>query len=212
MLKGESNTSMKLPWLTLLTGVVAVLVFVSPVGVASGLQLDRGAVFQGAYWQLLTGHLTHWSFDHLIWDLAMFGILGVLVEARSRKAWIRLNLISALAVSLSVIFIQAELEFYRGLSGLDMALAGYWFVVMFQDCRLKGRSNESWMWGAALVLLFSKALFEIVLGNALFVSNLGDGVVNVPLAHLAGAAVGVVFWRYDRKGARSALCLSRGHL
>lgn len=182
---------MQLPWLTLSTGAVAVLIFLAPDSIVSGLPLDRDAFFRGAFWQPLTAHLTHWNLDHLIWDVVMFGIVGALVEMRSRKAWLLLNLISALAISGAVLLFRPDLHYYRGLSGLDMALAGFGVFVMFQDSRMNRFSKERWMWGGALILLCVKPLVEIVLGNALFVSKLGEGVENVALTHLLGVVVGI---------------------
>ena len=104
-----------------------------------------------------------------------------------------MNLISAALISFSVLVIRPDLQFYRGLSGLDMALAGYWFLAMFRDSMSKRAVGEQWMWGGALALLFIKPLVEIVRGSALFVSDLGAGVENVALAHLMGVVAGVGF-------------------
>ena len=121
----------------------------------------------------------------------MFGLVGALVEIRSRKAWIWVNLISAVLISFSVLVFRPDLQFYRGLSGLDMALAAYWILAMFRDSMAKRVISERSMWGGALVLLFSKPLIEIAIGSALFVSDLGAGVENVALAHFVGVVAGV---------------------
>ena len=180
----------RLPWLTLLTGAVAVLIFLSAEVGASVLQWDREAFLGGAWWQALSAHWVHWNFEHLLWDLAMFGIVGSLVEIRSRKAWLRVIVVSVLAISGAVLAFRPDLRFYRGLSGLDMALAAYWIFISFRESRRKGL-NEQWLWGLGLVLLFSKALFETALGKAIFVGDLGLGIQNVAMAHLVGAFVGV---------------------
>ncbi len=77
----------------------------------------------------------------------MFGLVGALVEIRSRKAWIWVNLISAVLISFSVLVFRPDLQFYRGLSGLDMALAAYWILAMFRDSMAKRVISERWMWG-----------------------------------------------------------------
>ena len=191
MLVGKDSPSLRLPWLTLLTGAAAALLFLAPESWTSILQLDRNAIAQDGFWQLFTGHLTHWNASHFIWDVVMFGLVGAMVEIRSRKAWIWVNLISAVLISFSVLVFRPDLQFYRGLSGLDMALAGYWVLAMFRDSLAKRVISERWMWGGALVLLFSKPLIEIAMGSALFVSDLGAGVENVALAHLVGVVAGV---------------------
>lgn len=48
-----------------------------------------------------------------------------------------------------------------------------------------------------LLALSAKICYELSTGGALFVSNLGEGVVLLPSAHLAGLATGVL-WFYAR--------------
>ncbi|MGY8695698.1 MAG: hypothetical protein ACKVGW_16080, partial [Verrucomicrobiia bacterium] len=66
MLVVKDSPLRQLPWLTLLTGAVAALLFLAPESSASILQLDSYAFAQGSLWQLFTGPLTHWSASHFI--------------------------------------------------------------------------------------------------------------------------------------------------
>ena len=83
-----------------------------------------------------------------------------------------------------------EMESYRGLSGLDTALFG----LVVAD--LLGRRLVERDWNSAilfLLLLFglvTKMATEIGLGTNLFVSD--TSFVPVPLAHLIGAATGLL--------------------
>lgn len=191
MLKGGNRESWKLPWLTVLTGAVVILIHWAPDYWGRALQLDRSLIGLGTFWQLFTAHLTHWNASHLIWDVAMFGMVGTLVEMRSRSDWLMTIAVSAFLIPISVLLLRPDLQYYRGLSGLDMALAGYWLATQFQECRTKGRLNEKGMWAIALVLLLAKPLVELASGEALFVSDLGAGIENVALAHFVGALVGL---------------------
>lgn len=189
MWKDGNSLIARLPWLTLLTGVAALLIFLGPVEWALGLQLDRGDLGIRSAWQLFTGHLIHWNANHLIWDIAVFGTVGSLVEMRSRSDWLGLCLASAVAISISFLVWVPDLQFYRGLSGIDMALVGFWMCSQLRESPRKLR----WMWRVGLMLVIAKPLIEIILGQALFVSDLGTGVRNVPLAHLVGVSVGIFF-------------------
>jgi len=195
MWKDGNSRFMRLPWLTLLAGAAALLLFIGPVEWSLGLQLDRSDWGIRTVWQSITGHLTHWNGNHLAWDLAVFGMVGAFVEIRSRRVLLRLILLSGAAISLAVLAWLPEIQYYRGLSGVDMALVGYWLCVQLKE----SRSVRRWMWGIGLALSVAKPLVEIILGEAMFVTDLGAGVSNVPLAHLVGAGVGVAIACADRR-------------
>lgn len=189
MWKEGNSKNARLPWLTLLSGAVAFLVFLAPESVGAALQLDRNDSGFALCWHVITSHLTHWNFEHLLWDMAVFGVVGSMVERRSRSVWLGLFLASAVAISISFLIWVPDLQFYRGLSGVDMAFVGYWIVFQLKESPRKLR----WMWRMGLLLVVVKPLAEILFGQALFVSDLGPGNRNVPLSHLIGAGVGVLF-------------------
>ncbi len=84
-------------------------------------EFDRAAIAEGQLWRLLTGHLTHWNFDHLGWDLATFLGLSIICLQRSPRSTIACWFGSALAISLCIWQWQPEIFLYRGLSGIDSA-------------------------------------------------------------------------------------------
>ncbi len=187
--KEGNSENARLPWLTMLSGAVAFLIFLAPESVGAAWQLDRGSSVFALCWQSITSHLTHWNFEHLVWDLAVFIVVGSMVERRSRNVWLGLFLASAVAISISFLIWVPDLQFYRGLSGIDMAFVGYWIGFQLKGSPRKLRG----MWGMGLLLVVAKPLAEILFGQALFVSDLGPGNRNVPLAHLVGAGVGALF-------------------
>ncbi len=187
MWKGGSKALAGLPWLTLSVGAASLLIHFGPLSWVLELQRDRSELDVGALWRMATAHLVHWNADHLFWDLAVFGIAGTAVERRSRRDWFVLGLASAVAVSLAVWVWLPEIRYYRGLSGVDMAFVGFWVCLRMKEApRRAGR-----VWGVGLFVLLAKPLFEIATGSTLFVSDLGPGVSNVPLAHLVGLGVGI---------------------
>ena len=86
------------------------------------LQYSRSELGNGALWQIITGHLTHWNLNHLIADLAVFGLLGSMVESKSRKSFIVLHAGSAVLISASVYIMLPGIEHYRGPLGIAWRL------------------------------------------------------------------------------------------
>jgi rhomboid family GlyGly-CTERM serine protease len=180
----------KLPFLTFALGAYAWVVFASP-SLTSELEFSRDALAGGELWRLFTGHLTHFSAEHLRWDLLVFVALGALVELRSRAHFVCCVVGGALLISLGVWWLQPQFVTYRGLSGIDSALFAYVAV----DVLVLGWAERRWhvagAAAAALVLFLAKVMFEVVFGQTVFVSA-GDTFDPVPLAHLLGAVVGAV--------------------
>jgi rhomboid family GlyGly-CTERM serine protease len=148
------------------------------------LELDRAAVARGEVWRLLTGHWTHWTVDHLVWDSLGFVVLAVLCETRVSRGRLLLGVAgSALAVSAGVWFLP-EIEHiarYRGLSGIDSAL----FVLLAVSLM-----RERPLAGLALAAFLGKSAWEVATGSTLFVQT--GSFVPVPLAHLVGGAWGLI--------------------
>ena len=60
-----------MPVVTVTLALAAVAVQLIP-GWAAAWQYERAAIAAGQWWRMLTGHLTHWNMDHLLWDVLMF--------------------------------------------------------------------------------------------------------------------------------------------
>ncbi|MBI4229471.1 MAG: rhombosortase [Planctomycetes bacterium] len=160
-------------------------------GAGSTLCLDRAAARQGETWRLLTGHWTHGSADHLLWDALAFLVLSWACERREGALRLCAFLgTSALAISLAVLCGLPALDSYRGLSGIDSAL----FVWLAAGERTRaartGEGAHSALWAGALAAFLAKAAREVLHGGTIFVDSEGAGLVPVPLAHLVGAALG----------------------
>jgi rhomboid family GlyGly-CTERM serine protease len=185
-----SRAVKRFPLLTFATAAFALAVHASPQ-LTLAFQLDRKALAAGNLWLLATGHFTHFGADHLLWDLIAFLAFGSLVEMRSRRAWCYCLMIGALVVSAGVSWLQPQIVFYRGLSGLDSAL--FAFVVtdlIHEGWRARDRIMMT-LGAAALAGFLVKCAYELASGQAFFVES-GDAFQPVPLAHLLGAVVGVL--------------------
>jgi rhomboid family GlyGly-CTERM serine protease len=142
----------------------------------SSLELQRG----GAAWRIVTCHFTHFTYEQLAWDALVFLILGIACARRNRGAFQATLLASIIVVPIGVLAFAPNVTTYRGLSGLDSAL----FALL-----LTMESRRSRLVALCAIAFAMKLLFEMTTGSTVFVS--AAGFVPVPVAHLAGAMVGL---------------------
>jgi rhomboid family GlyGly-CTERM serine protease len=155
----------------------------------------------GVY-RLMTCHWLHWSANHLMWDVAMFAVLGSLCERRSRGRFLGTLLVSAIAIPLVVMAVHLELGSYRGLSGIDSALFGLLVAEHFvAESRARNWVSAA-MFGLMGASLFVKIALEIHAQANLFVSD--TSFTPVPLAHLVGAIVGLAIGAWSRRSSLTA--------
>ena len=103
------------------------------VPLATYLELDPDAVRRGEWWRLLSGHLTHFSTDHLLWCVLAFFGLGVAAERFGRTRTLACIYASAIAISIATLYALPDLSAYRGLSGITSALFGLLAVTIGRD-------------------------------------------------------------------------------
>ncbi len=176
---------------SLLLALAAVLIALLP-DAAELLQYDAANNTQA--WRWLTGHLTHWSFEHLLWDVLAFGVLALLAERESRGAMLACCIGSALAISAALAWGMPDIGQYRGLSGVDSAL----FVLVAVQAWRRGERGWKIAAAAALLAFAGKLGFEIATGHTLFVSQWSPDVAPLPLVHAIGGTVGAavgVAWK-----------------
>ena len=149
--------------------------------------LTPSALAHGELWRLWTGHLVHFGGAHLRGDLLAFLVWAALLERESRAALGRVLLLGAPLLSLSVLLAYPGLTQYRGLSGLDCSLV----VALIFRRGLANQRRRS-LGVVCLACFAAKCGYELVTGHAILAPDLGAGVKLLPLAHLFGAAFGVV--------------------
>ena len=167
---------------TLVISILALISFINPLPAI--LQFDRTQPWE--LWRWITCHLTHWSADHLFWDLLVFAAIGAVCERLDRRRFVWTLALSAPSISLAVALCQPQLQSYRGLSGIDSTLFG-----LLGGQLLRSRQQTQRTIIAATVLLFTiKLAIEMLTGGAVFVDSHRAGFAPVPLAHAVGAVVG----------------------
>jgi membrane associated rhomboid family serine protease len=134
-----------------------------------------------SFYEIVTCHFLHWSVHHFVWDAIAFVALGIACARRDLAATLMTLAVAILVIPLAVTAFAPEVAVYRGLSGLDSALFAFLVVQL--------RSRIAVVFGVAFL---AKILFELTTGTAFFATNLGEGIVAVPVAHIAGAIVGAI--------------------
>lgn len=175
------------PWtLAVLVAAIAATAggFASP-RVAGALIAD-GRIAEGQLWRTVTGPLVHATWGHLVRDLALVAIAGVAYEARLRT---RRAVLFAAGLVLPAIAVLArdDARWYCGLSGLSHALLAA--ALAYEAVARRGRARAIVVGLGAVIA--GKPVHELVTGAPAFAMSLGDGIVQVPLAHLVGALVGI---------------------
>ncbi len=178
----------RFPFLTAALTALALAIWALP-GASTALQFERCALAAGELWRAVTGHWTHWSTDHLIWDLIVFAVFGALVERHSRRRFVAIAATSALAISAAVWLFAPQLTQYRGLSGIDSALFAAFFARLLRDAWRERSLLEAIVPVLALLGFVVKSAYELTTGATLFVATT-SAFTTVPLAHLVGAVVG----------------------
>lgn len=193
-LTSSSRTAGRLPGASLLLALPALLFYLPDW--AARLQFDRGAAAHGEVWRLVTCHWTHWSPDHLLWDLAAFVLLAAICESwgpQGRKALLAAVAASALAIPVVLWIAVPAMERYRGLSGIDSALFVLAAVLVFRgEIEPIGRIGRIGRMAAVLAIagFLGKAAWESATGTTLFTDSAGS-FVPAPLAHLVGGVCGL---------------------
>ncbi|WP_250656967.1 rhombosortase [Alkalimarinus coralli] len=143
----------------------------------------RGAIAAGEWWRVLTGHLDHLNWRHLLMNglclallLALFRPLGK--PSRTLCLW----LVASLLISLLMWFFSPGIRWYVGLSGSLYALVVYAIAT--------DTSYPMIFRLFALGLTVFKVVMEQINGDISFMTQWVSGPVAVD-AHLYGVIVGV---------------------
>lgn len=110
----------RVPILPLFIVAVAVIVWLNPA-LSRFAIYDRSAVLRGEIWRLLTAPWVHFTPSHLAYDALALGLAGMLIAWRRYGSIGWLCGLTPLLTGLVLLWLQPELQFYGGLSGLATA-------------------------------------------------------------------------------------------
>jgi len=187
------------PWLTL-----AIVLLTVGLGSRGAFELDRAAVAGGEWWRMLTGQLVHYGRAHAVGDILGFAGWAAIIEWRSRRLWLAAMAASLAIIGAGILLFCPEVTHYRGLSGVDLALATIVLCVLGASPRIRRLRGGRALVGFAAAVYIAKLVFELVTGHAILAPDLGLHVALLPAAHVLGAVAGLlafVGWSHWRHGA-----------
>lgn len=148
------------------------------------LRFDRSGVLNGELWRLISGHFVHLGWSHLV--LNVFGLILIWLlfnKTASDRRWLSVLLVSAMGISLLLLWLNPNLQWYVGLSGVLHAL----FVFGSLNEISMGRKS-SWI---LLAVVSGKLVWEQISGPLPGSEQSAGGNVIVD-AHLYGAILGLL--------------------
>jgi rhomboid family GlyGly-CTERM serine protease len=148
------------------------------------LRYDRAAIAGGEIWRLLSGHFVHLGWSHVLLNGAGLLLIAYLVAAFfSLRQWVAIVSIVVVGTDLGFWFLEPQLNWYVGLSGLLHGL-----LVAGTIRGIRERLPEFWF---LLAFLAGKLAYEQVLGPIPGSEDASGGNV-VVAAHLYGAFSGAL--------------------
>lgn len=156
--------------------------------IAPILRYDRAAIFAGEGWRLLSAHLVHLSWLHVLANLAALALLVLVLGRHARaRAWLAVAVVSALGVGVGLLWLSPEVEWYVGLSGV---LHGLFVYGAMRAWPTRPRIAAFILIGMAVKLTLEFAM-ELWAGDDWPTLALAGPVITA--AHRYGASAGVIW-------------------
>ncbi len=181
----------RIPIWTLGMITTAFIVYTIP-GLSSQIVYDRSAILSGEGWRLITGHWVHFSFSHLLYNLATLGIVGWIIERQRYPYYQYLCILSAFLIGAALLTIQPDIHFYGGLSGIVCGT-----IVYLTLHGLKETGAWKWICLTVFLLTICKILIESMTGQFTVVTTSSSSFIPVPLSHLVGGLTGFFIFLLD---------------
>ncbi len=84
-----------------------------------GLRYERAAIAAGEFWRLVSGHFVHLGSSHVALNMAGLGLVWYLVgNTLNRVQWVGVMALGIIIIDLGFWFLNPELQWYVGLSGV----------------------------------------------------------------------------------------------
>lgn len=148
------------------------------------LRYERGAILdEGEVWRLVSGHLAHLGWRHLLLNGAGLVLVWLLTGiGMTAGQWMAATVVTLAGIDLGFLLLEPELGWYVGLSGLLHGLLAAGLVAGFA-----ARPIESVLIGAGLIV---KVTYEQLAGPMPGSAEMAGGDVIVS-AHFYGTLAGI---------------------
>lgn len=157
-----------------------------PSQFTSLLELNRGAVAQGQYWRIVSGHFLHSNYWHLLLNLG--GLLLVMLlhgQYFTQHRMLLLLTLSSALIGVAIYLFSPAIQIYVGLSGVLHALLCIGALIDIQRKEMTG-----YLLLAGLII---KAGYEQWYGADQQLAELISADVAID-AHLYGVITGFILW------------------
>jgi rhomboid family GlyGly-CTERM serine protease len=177
------STHIRAPLLLL---IVAIFCFAFNNLISEYFIYNRSLIIENQYWRLITGHLFHTNYAHLLLNTLAIVLLWALHgQFYSTKQYTSLLLFSSLLISLGIFVFTPEMNKYVGLSGVLHAL---FFWGALKDIQHKELTGYILCFGVII-----KVAHEQIYGPSEDISALINANVAID-AHLWGVISGLLFY------------------
>ena len=149
------------------------------------LRYERNLILQGDYWRLLSAHFVHLNFIHLAMNLVGYWVFLVMCGHLFSLKQISLNIfILALGISLGLLLLQLDFQWYLGFSGVlyGLLVLGSLHIAL----------REQFTLGA---LIFSMLIFKLGLDTYTDQASASAQLIGAPVAtaaHVYGLIMGLL--------------------
>lgn len=155
---------------------------------------NREAILKGELWRLVTAHFVHFNDIHLLYNLAVFGLIGWIVEHRGYGYFRLLCLLMACSISAALIALKPDMAYFGGLSGIACGSVVYCSLLCL-------REPSPWRNMSMITLIFIsvKISLETYSGESLLPYWGTQDFITIPLSHVAGSLTAVILFLLTRK-------------
>ena len=160
-----------------------ILITVATVLPEIDIAYKREDVLSGQWWRMISCHFKHFGLSHLLLNCLGLGFTLMLFDTLSFAQWIWSFLCSALAVSFGLLWLDPQVAWYIGLSGV---LHGFLIFGLIMSFRLQPLINS-----LVLVAIVGKLTHEQFVGADFKLEDFIGGSVLVN-AHLYGGIGGAI--------------------
>jgi len=185
LVRGPNNPSGRVGIGAAIIGLVVlamVLLWLGGDHTRVALRYERARILDGELWRLLTGHMVHGDFQHLLLNMVGASIvIGLFRQTYGVLEWIVVLVVSVVAIDIGFLLLEPQLTWYVGASGvlyggLAAGAVAWW------------RTESKWLALALTAVVLGKFAWEQTQGALPFS---GDMTVIVN-AHVYGAVGGAL--------------------